>query len=137
MSIDRRYVDGHGQSEVGFAFCRLLGFQLLPRLKGTHRQKLYVPEAGAAEQYPNLRLILSRPIHWDLIAQQYDQLIKFTTAIRVGTAQTEDILRRFTREKYTAPDVSGVVGSGQGLRDRISMPVTSARWSYGMKLKKP
>jgi TnpA family transposase len=33
MSIDRQYVDSHGQSEVGFAFCRLLGFQLLPRLK--------------------------------------------------------------------------------------------------------
>ena len=103
MSIDRQYVDSHGQSEVGFAFYRLLGFQLLPRLKGIHRQKLYVPEAGAAEQYPNLRLILSRPIHWDLIAQQYDQLIKFTTAIRMGTAQTEDILRRFTRENVQHP----------------------------------
>jgi hypothetical protein len=30
MSIDKHYVDSHGQSEVGFAFCRLLGFQLLP-----------------------------------------------------------------------------------------------------------
>ena len=55
MSIDKQYVDSHGQSEVGFAFCRLLGFQLLPRLKGIHRQKLYIPEAGAVERYPNLR----------------------------------------------------------------------------------
>lgn len=40
MSVDRQYVDSHGQSEVAFAFCRLLGFQLLPRLKAIHSQKL-------------------------------------------------------------------------------------------------
>ena len=28
MAVDRQYVDSHGQSEVAFAFCRLLGFQL-------------------------------------------------------------------------------------------------------------
>ena len=28
MEIDRQYVDTHGQSEVAFAFCYLLGFQL-------------------------------------------------------------------------------------------------------------
>lgn len=31
--IDRNYVDTHGQSTVGFAFCHLLGFELLPRFK--------------------------------------------------------------------------------------------------------
>jgi TnpA family transposase len=31
MSIDRQYVDSHGQGEVAYAFCHLLGFQLLPR----------------------------------------------------------------------------------------------------------
>jgi len=34
MTVERQYVDSHGQSEVGFAFSHLLGFQLLPRLKG-------------------------------------------------------------------------------------------------------
>lgn len=38
-----------------------------------------------------------RPIRWGLIAEQYDQLIKYATAIRAGTASTESILRRFTR----------------------------------------
>jgi TnpA family transposase len=28
--IDRNYVDTHGASVVGFAFCRLLGFKLMP-----------------------------------------------------------------------------------------------------------
>ena len=37
------------------------------------------------------------------MAQQHDQMIKYTTAIRTGTAQTEDILRRFTRENVQHP----------------------------------
>jgi TnpA family transposase len=48
MEVDRQYVDSHGQSMVAFAFCRLLGFQLLPRLKAIHSQKLYRPEIGKA-----------------------------------------------------------------------------------------
>ncbi|OMG61337.1 hypothetical protein IL54_4933 [Sphingobium sp. ba1] len=40
MEIQRQYVDSHGQSAVGFAFCRLLGFELAPRLKAVARQKL-------------------------------------------------------------------------------------------------
>jgi TnpA family transposase len=33
MEIEKNYVDSHGQSEVAFGFCRLLGFQLLPHLR--------------------------------------------------------------------------------------------------------
>src|SRR5437899_11356178 len=44
------------------AFCRLLGFQLLPRLKAIHSQKLYRPETGKADAYADLQLILTRPI---------------------------------------------------------------------------
>lgn len=42
--IDPNYVDTHGQSAVGFAFCHLLGFELLPRLKNIGAQRLYWAE---------------------------------------------------------------------------------------------
>jgi TnpA family transposase len=58
MEIERQYVDSHGQSEVAFAFCRLLGFQLLPRLKAISSQRLYPPEAGS-DAYPRLACILT------------------------------------------------------------------------------
>src|ERR1700745_4432477 len=57
MEVDRQYVDSHGQSTVAFAFCRLLGFLLLPRLKPIHSQKLHRPGIGKADAYANLRLI--------------------------------------------------------------------------------
>ena len=46
MEIERDYVDTHGQSKVGFAFCYPLGFQLLPRLKNLGKQRLYRPNRG-------------------------------------------------------------------------------------------
>src|SRR5258708_19741525 len=95
MSIDRQNVDSHGQSEVAFAFCHLLGFDLLPRLKAIHIQRLYRPESGRPEAYEHLQPILTRPIDWDLIRRQYDQMVKYATALRLGTAETEPILLRF------------------------------------------
>ena len=46
IEVEKQYVDSHGQSEVAFAFCHPLGFQLLPRLKAIHTQRLYRPEVG-------------------------------------------------------------------------------------------
>ena len=46
MTVEKHYVDSHGQSTVAFACCHLLNVQLLPRLKGIHRQKLSRPTAG-------------------------------------------------------------------------------------------
>ena len=97
MSVEANYVDSHGQSEIGFGITRLLGFDLLPRIKRINKVKLYRPAAGEPDAYPALAPALTRPIRWELIAQQYDQMIKYATAIRTGTASTEAILRRFTR----------------------------------------
>lgn len=97
MAVDKNYVDTHGQSEVGFAFCYLLGFQLLPRIKGIHQQKLYLPDKGQSQSYPHLEAIIKRPIRWKLIREQYDTMVKFATALKQGTAEPEVILSRFTR----------------------------------------
>ena len=43
MAVEKSYVDSHGQSEVAFAFCHLLGFELLPRLKAIARAEALPP----------------------------------------------------------------------------------------------
>lgn len=60
MTVERQYVDSHGQSEVAFAFCHLLGFDLLPRLKAIGTQKLYRPENDATGSYLNLEPVMTR-----------------------------------------------------------------------------
>jgi TnpA family transposase len=116
MSVDRNYVDSHGQSAVAFAFTKLLGFELLPRLKAIHAQKLYRPEAGQADAYPNLQPILTRPINWALIREQYDEMVKYATALRLGTAETEAILRRFTRNNLQHPTYRALTELGKAVR---------------------
>jgi TnpA family transposase len=97
MTVEGNYVDTHGQSEIGFGITRLLGFDLLPRIKQINKVRLYRPATGQPDSYPQLAPALTRPIRWDLVEQNYDQMIKYATAIRQGTASTEAILRRFTR----------------------------------------
>jgi TnpA family transposase len=116
MDVDKQYVDTHGQSEVGFAFCSLLGFALLPRLKNLKKQRLYRPHKGEPDKYGNLQPILTRPINWDIIAQQYDELIKFATALRLGTADAESILRRFTRSNVQHPTYKALCELGKALK---------------------
>ena len=116
MAVEKSYVDSHGQSEVAFAFCHLLGFELLPRLKGLSRQKLYRPEAEGPGDYPGLRPVLTRPINWDLIRRQYDEMVKYATALRLGTADAEAILRRFTRGNLKHPTYQALAELGKAVK---------------------
>ncbi|AKK24951.1 Tn3 family transposase [Pandoraea oxalativorans] len=116
MEIQNHYTDSHGQSEVGFAFCHLLGFELLPRLKAIASQKLYLPTAGSGADYANLEPVLTRPINWTLIRQQYDEMIKYATALHLGTAEAEAILRRFQRSNRQHPTYQALAELGKAIK---------------------
>jgi TnpA family transposase len=130
MEVDRQYVDSHGQSTVGFAFCRLLGFQLLPRLKAIGSQKLYRPDTGQPDAYPHLQPVLTKPIDWELIRQQYDQMVKYATALRLGTAETEAILRRFTRNNVQHPTYQALAELGRAVKT-----IFLARYLHSLALR--
>ena len=116
MQVDRQYVDTHGQSEVAFAFCHLLGFKLMPRFKNLHEQKLSLPDKQLAKELPNLRWILRDVIDWTLIEREYDEMVKYTTALRLGTAETEAILQRFTRNNHQHPTYKALSELGRVIK---------------------
>lgn len=116
MTVERNYVDTHGQSEIAFAFCHLLGFDLMPRLKRIGVQRLYLPETGTKAAYPHLQPVLNRAINWELIRQQYDQMIKYATALRLGTAETEVILKQFNRSETQHPTHRALTELGRAVK---------------------
>jgi TnpA family transposase len=113
MDVEKDYVDSHGQDRVAFAFCYMLNFQLLPRLKGIGRQKLSRPEVGNPQAYTNLQPILTKPINWELIRKHYDDIVKYTTALKLGTADAEAILSRFTKNGVKHPAFQAVLELGK------------------------
>ena len=116
MEIQRHYVDSHGQSAVGFAFCHLLGFELAPRLKAIARQKLALPTAAMRGQLPNLLPILSGVIDWDEIERQYDEMVKYAAAMQHRTADPEAILRRFARAEIMHPTYAALAELGRAVK---------------------
>ena len=60
--------------------------------------------------------MLTRPINWELIRQQYDEMVKYATALRLGTADTEAILRRFTRSNLQHPTYQALAELGKAVK---------------------
>lgn len=116
LEIRRQYVDSHGQSEVAFAFCRLLGFELAPRLKAIARQKLCLPRTGMKSELPNLAPILSDVIDWEGIERQYDEMVKHAAAMRHRTADPEAILRRFAKSEIMHPTYKALAELGRAIK---------------------
>ena len=115
MEIDRQYVDSHGQSAVAFAFCRLLGFELMPRLKGIGRQKLYKTIAG--QSFANLDPVMAlRPINWEMIEEHLDTMVKHAVALKLGMADAESLLRRFTRNNAQHPAYKALSELGKAIK---------------------
>ena len=79
-------------------------------------QKLYRPDAGNPEEYENLQPILTKVINWDLIRNQYDEMVKYATALRLGTADTEAILQRFTRNNLQHPTYQALAELGRAIK---------------------
>lgn len=130
--VREQFTDSHGQTEVAFAFTHMLGFDLMPRIKAISTQRLYRADHGDAEDYPHLKPVLShRVIDWELIANQYDEIIKYATALRLGTASAEAILRRFTRTNVQHPTYRALAELG-----RVIKTIFLCRYLHGKDIRR-
>src|SRR3546814_3886745 len=64
----------------------------------------------------NLLPILSSPIDWDEIEQQYDEMVKYAAAMQSRTADPEAILLRFARAEVMHPTYKALSELGRAVK---------------------
>ena len=113
MEMNQAYVDTHGQSTLAFGVSELLGFELLPRLKNIHNQKLCYPSRGQKTEYKNLEKILNSEIDWKLIEDHYDEAVKHIVALKTGTMDPDVFVKRFNKDNYQHPVYKAIIEIGK------------------------
>ena len=113
MDMNRVFVDTHGQSVIGFAVSYLLDFALYPRLKAINKQKLYYVDSGDKNKYKNIVEILKGSINWQLIEDNYDEIVKHMVALKLGIVTPSVLIKRFSNNNYTHPVYKALVELGK------------------------
>ena len=113
MDMNRVFVDTHGQSVIGFAVSYLLHFALYPRLKAINKQKLYYVDSGDKNKYKNIVEILKGSINWQLIEDNYDEIVKHMVALKLGIVTPSVLIKRFSNNNYTHPVYKALVELGR------------------------
>lgn len=103
MNMNRVFVDTHGQSVIGFGVSYLLGFNLLPRFKAINKQKLYGVTSKDKKKYSNISEIIRGTINWKLIEENYNEVVKYITALRLGIIEPSVLVKRFSKDNYKHP----------------------------------
>lgn len=116
MTVEANCIDSHGQSELGFAFCRFLEVELLPWLKRMKYERLYLPYTKMKGDLPHLAGVLARPIRWNHAHEHYSDMIRHVVAAKERTAPVDSLLRRFNRNNPANQTYKGFLELGKALK---------------------
>ncbi|WFU51535.1 Tn3 family transposase [Sinorhizobium terangae] len=94
LAIETHYVDTGGVSDMSFALCHLLGFQLVPRLRGLKDRRLYLFPGDAAPE--NLEPLVGEPINVERIKANWNDILRLVTTIRSGQVRPSTLLAKLS-----------------------------------------
>ena len=105
-------------------FCRLLGFELAPRLKAIARQKLALPTSDMRTELPNLLPILSSAVRWEEIwSSSMMRWSNIPAAVQSRTADPEAILHKVARAELMHPTYKALSELGRAIKTIFLCPV--------------
>ena len=93
VKSDIHSTDTHGYTEVVFGLTHLLGFSFAPRIKGVGKQTLYIfrPKNKTGSDW---KIAPDKTINTQLIRENWDDLLRLVTTIKLKENTASDILRR-------------------------------------------
>ena len=93
VKSDIHSTDTHGYTESIFGLTHLLGFSFAPRIKGLGKQTLYIfrPKNRAD---PDWKIAPDKTINVNLIRDNWDDLLRLVTTIKLKENTASDIFRR-------------------------------------------
>jgi TnpA family transposase len=90
--IREHYTDTAGAIDHVFGLCHLLGFRFAPRIRDLADRRLYI--VGARTGYKALDPLIGGSIDFRIIAENWDEILRFAASIKAGTVAPSAILRR-------------------------------------------
>ena len=85
--------DTHGYTEAIFGLTHLLGFSFAPRIKGLSKQTLYIFRPKSCVN-PDWKIPPDKTINAHLIKENWDDLLRLVTTIKLKENTASDIFRR-------------------------------------------
>ena len=94
LAIETHYVDTGGVSDMSFALCHLVGFQLVPRLRGLKDRRLHLFLGDTPPE--NLAPLVGEPINVERIRANWDDILRLVTTIRSGQVRASTLLAKLS-----------------------------------------
>jgi len=85
-------VTARGYTEHLFALCHLLGIEFMPRIKDLADQQLY--KLHRDRHYGALDELFRGAVDWDLINEQWDQMVRVAAALKNRNTPPEVVVQR-------------------------------------------
>jgi len=94
IKSDIHSTDTHGYTEAIFGATHLLGFSYAPRIKNLKRQKLYIFKSRKDATRSDWAVNPSGYIATELIEENWDDILRFITTIKLKETTASDLFRR-------------------------------------------
>jgi TnpA family transposase len=125
----RLHADSHGQSAHVFGLAFLLGIELMPRIRGWKRLKLYRP--GGLEELDSIKHLFSATINWRRIEEHYPAFMRLALAIHSGKLAPSAVLARINSHSSRDPFSLALQELGHAVRTAFLL-----RWTRDANLRR-
>jgi TnpA family transposase len=93
--------DTQGQSAAGFAFARMFGIRLWPRIRNWKDLTLYRPRARV--RYRHINSLFSATVDWELLRKHWKDWMQLILSVQAGRISSSTLIRQLSHRSALNP----------------------------------